>query len=183
MLMQPILDIALPSRPSHPSPASLPGSPRTPPAACVPARAACIKINKWIKASVSVNRQWYLSERCSPSVPVWHTSVGSRKEPLPPPARASSGSASSQHERTARLSLVAPRLQTCTQSRLVFFGDALVSPHRVERLQKKGRSASNTRHSLVCGVTVPPLVTAGTCTDCAVPSCPSVLKSLADLFM
>lgn len=92
-----------------------------PSAACVPARAACIKINNWIKASVSVNRQWYLSERCSPSVPVWHTSVGSRKEPLPPPARASSGSASSQHERTARRSLVAPRLQTRTQSRLVFF--------------------------------------------------------------
>lgn len=72
----------------------------------------------------------------------------------------------------------APRLQMCTQTRqfLSSAGEALVSPNGVELLQKKGRSRSTSQHSLVCGITVPPLVTAGTCTDHAVPSCPSVLK-------
>lgn len=177
-----ILDIALPSRRSHPSPASLP---RSPPAECFPTRAACIKTNKWIKAWVSVNRQWYLSERCSPSVPVWHTSVGSNKEPLPPPARDSCGSTLSQHERAARLFRVAPPLQMCTKSRcflffLCCFFFVLAKRWSLQTewsvSKKKGRSTSNTQHSLLCRVSVPPLVTAGTCTDCAVPSCPSVLK-------
>lgn len=41
-----------------------------------------------------------------------------------------------------------------------FFGEALVSPNRVERLQKRPKHKQHTAFS------VPPLLTAGTCTDC-----------------
>lgn len=86
-LIQPIFYIALSSRPSHPSAAALPHSPQTL-AACAAARAACIKINNWIKPYAWADRQRYLC--CSRRDPVRHTSVDSNKEPPPPPARASS---------------------------------------------------------------------------------------------
>lgn len=119
------------------------------------------------------------------SAPVWHTSVGSNKEPLPPPhptpPRASSGSASSQHERTPPISPVAARLPT------VLSWSAGLSKWR-SIVSKTHRSANEARCNntettkkdawgpIQAAFSVPSLFSAGTCTDYTVPSWPSQLN-------
>lgn len=90
--------------------------------------------------------------------------------PLPAPPVGAHRRNMSVQRRFPLLHRVCKCARKIERSLIFFFGEALVSPNRVERLQKRPKHKQHTAFS------VPPLLTAGTCTDCAVPSCPSVLK-------